>query len=97
LAFSYWIDYLGFITEEKLAAIFIKPSLGVSNWPVIYIINYTPAKHYKFSGTVTKDRRRRITHTKTAPSPTLFDYSSTTLAKFIPFFSSLDTTISTLV
>jgi hypothetical protein len=21
---------------------FIKPSLGVSNWPVIYIINYTP-------------------------------------------------------
>jgi hypothetical protein len=33
---SYWIDYLGFITEGKLAAIFIKPSLGVSNWPVIY-------------------------------------------------------------
>jgi hypothetical protein len=42
LAFSYWIDNLGFVTEEKLAAIFIKPSLGVSNWPVIYIINYTP-------------------------------------------------------
>jgi hypothetical protein len=36
LAFSYWIDYLGFITEGKLAAIFIKPSLGVTNWPVIY-------------------------------------------------------------
>jgi hypothetical protein len=36
LAFSYWIDYLGFITEGKLAAIFIKPSLGISNWPVIY-------------------------------------------------------------
>jgi hypothetical protein len=36
LAFSYWIDYLGFISEGKLAAIFIKPSLGVSNWPVIY-------------------------------------------------------------
>jgi hypothetical protein len=34
LAFSYWIDNLGFITEGKLAAIFIKPSLGVSNWPV---------------------------------------------------------------
>jgi hypothetical protein len=33
---------LGFITEGKLAAIFIKPSLGVSNWLVIYIINYTP-------------------------------------------------------
>jgi hypothetical protein len=36
LAFSYWIDNLGFITEGKLAAIFIKPSLGISNWPVIY-------------------------------------------------------------
>jgi hypothetical protein len=42
LAFSYWIDNLGFITEGKLAAIFIKPSLGVSNWPVIYFINYMP-------------------------------------------------------
>jgi hypothetical protein len=42
LAFFYWIDNLGFITEGKLAAIFIKPSLGVSNWPVIYFINYTP-------------------------------------------------------
>jgi hypothetical protein len=42
LAFSYWIDNLGFITEGKLAAIFIKPSLGVSNWPVIYFTNYTP-------------------------------------------------------
>jgi hypothetical protein len=39
LAFSYGIDNLGFITEGKLAAIFIKPSLGVSNWPVIYFIN----------------------------------------------------------
>jgi hypothetical protein len=55
LAFSYWIDNLGFITEGKLAAIFIKPSLGVSNWPVIYIINYMPAKHHKFAGTVTED------------------------------------------
>jgi hypothetical protein len=36
LDFSYWIDNLGFITEGKLAAIFIKPSLGVYNWPVIY-------------------------------------------------------------
>jgi hypothetical protein len=42
LAFSYWIDNLGFVTEGKLAAIFIKPSLGVSNWPVIYFINYMP-------------------------------------------------------
>jgi hypothetical protein len=42
LAFSYWIDNLGFVTEGKLAAIFIKPSFGVSNWLVIYFINYTP-------------------------------------------------------
>jgi hypothetical protein len=30
LAFSYWIDNLGFLLKKKLAAIFIKPSLGVS-------------------------------------------------------------------
>jgi hypothetical protein len=36
LSFFYWIDNLGFITEGKLAAIFIKPSLGVFNWSVIY-------------------------------------------------------------
>jgi hypothetical protein len=37
LSFSYWIDYLGFITEGKLPAIFNKPSLGVSNWLVILL------------------------------------------------------------
>jgi hypothetical protein len=53
LAFFYWIDYLGFITEGKLAAIFIKPSLGVSNWRVIYFINYKPSNAIKtFSGTI---------------------------------------------
>jgi hypothetical protein len=41
LAFSYWIDNIGFITEGKLAAIFIKPSLGVSNWPVILLHQQT--------------------------------------------------------
>jgi hypothetical protein len=45
LAFSYWIDIPWFLTEEKLAVVLITPSLGVPNWPVIYIINYTPAKH----------------------------------------------------
>jgi hypothetical protein len=30
LAFSYWIDNLGFLPREKLAAIFIKLALGVS-------------------------------------------------------------------
>jgi hypothetical protein len=52
LAFSYWIDNLGFITEGKLAAIFIKPSLGVSNWPVIYIINYMPTSSLALFNTV---------------------------------------------
>jgi hypothetical protein len=45
LAFSYWIDKPWFLTEGKLAAVLITPSLGVPNWPVIYIINYTLAKH----------------------------------------------------
>jgi hypothetical protein len=43
LAFSYWIDYLGFITEGKLAAVLITPSLGVPNWSIIYIINTAPS------------------------------------------------------
>jgi hypothetical protein len=41
IGFFYWIDYLGFITEGKLAAIFIRPSLGVSNWPVILLHQQT--------------------------------------------------------
>jgi hypothetical protein len=53
LAFSYWIDYLGFVTEGKLVAIFIKPSLGVSNLPVVYFISYAPSNTNKtFSGTI---------------------------------------------
>jgi hypothetical protein len=46
LAFSYWIDYLGFITEGKLAAVLITPSLGVPNWSVIYIINTAPSTSF---------------------------------------------------
>jgi hypothetical protein len=46
LAFSYWIDYLGFITEGKLAAVLITPSLGVPNWSVIYMINTAPSSGY---------------------------------------------------
>jgi hypothetical protein len=43
LAFSYWINNLGFITEGRLAAVLIIPSLGVPNWSVIYIINTAPS------------------------------------------------------
>jgi hypothetical protein len=46
LALSYSIDYLGFITEEKLAAVLITPSLGVPNWSVIYIINTAPSTSF---------------------------------------------------
>jgi hypothetical protein len=48
LALSYWIDYLGFITEGKLAAVLIRPSLGVPNWSVIYIINTAPSTIFYF-------------------------------------------------
>jgi hypothetical protein len=44
LAFSYWIDYLGFITKGKLTIVLITPSLGVPNWSVIYIINTAPSR-----------------------------------------------------
>jgi hypothetical protein len=54
LAFSYWIDNLGFITEGRLAAMLIIPSLGVPNWSVIYIINTAPSS--KFSGIVAGER-----------------------------------------
>jgi hypothetical protein len=56
---SYWIDNLGFITEGKLAAIFIKPSLGVSNWPVIYFINYTPTSFLAPSSPCHQSRQRQ--------------------------------------
>jgi hypothetical protein len=34
--------YLGFVTEGKLAAVLITPSLGIPNWPIIYIMNTAP-------------------------------------------------------
>jgi hypothetical protein len=54
LAFSYWIDNLGFITEGRLAAVLIIPSLGVPNCSVIYIINTAPSS--KFSGAVAREK-----------------------------------------
>jgi hypothetical protein len=43
------LTYLGFKTEGKLAAVLITPSLGVPNWPVIYIINTTPPPMHQTS------------------------------------------------
>jgi hypothetical protein len=37
--------YLGFITEGRLAAVLITPSLGVTNWSVIYI-NTSPSTSF---------------------------------------------------
>jgi hypothetical protein len=37
LPFSYWFDKPRFLTEGKLVAVLIIPSLGVPNWSVIYI------------------------------------------------------------
>jgi hypothetical protein len=64
------LTYLGFITERKLAAIFITPSLGVPNWPVIYIINIEPPvrqQHQHSSPTSSRrgrEGRRRTTGKK---------------------------------
>jgi hypothetical protein len=54
LAFSYWSDKPWFLTEGKLAAVLITPSLGVPNWSVIYIINTAPSS--KFSGAVAGEK-----------------------------------------
>jgi hypothetical protein len=40
------LNYLSFITEGKLAAVLITPSLGVFNWSVIYIINTAPSTSF---------------------------------------------------
>jgi hypothetical protein len=42
LAFSSWTIKPWFHTEGKLVAVLITPSLRVSNWTVIYIINTVP-------------------------------------------------------
>jgi hypothetical protein len=38
--------YLGFTTEERLAAVLIIPSLGFPKWSVIYIINTAPSTSF---------------------------------------------------
>jgi hypothetical protein len=39
-SFSYWFDKPWFHTEIRLAVVLITPSLGVSNWAVIYKNSY---------------------------------------------------------
>jgi hypothetical protein len=74
LVLSYWIDYLGFITEGKLAAVLITSSLGVPNWSVIYIINTAPSAANK--GETISHRHlishRSHVHRLAMPSPSTF-------------------------
>jgi hypothetical protein len=50
---SYWIDNLGFLPREKLAAIFITPcSWGFPTGRSFYIIDSAPSS---FSGAVARD------------------------------------------
>jgi hypothetical protein len=46
-SFSYWFDKPWFHTEGRLAAVLITPSLGVSNWAVIYKIP-TSTPHHQY-------------------------------------------------
>jgi hypothetical protein len=44
-SFSYWFDKPWFHTEGRLAVVLITPSLGVSNWAVIYKIPTSTPHH----------------------------------------------------
>jgi hypothetical protein len=46
-SFSYWFDKPWFHTEGRLAAMLITPSLGVSNWAVIYKTPTSTPHHHK--------------------------------------------------
>jgi hypothetical protein len=66
LSLSYWIDNLGFITEGKLAAIFIKTfSWGFPTRRSFLLHQLGPIK---FSGAVAGERRRIISLANWAPS-----------------------------
>jgi hypothetical protein len=50
-SFSYWFDKPWFHTEGRLATVLITPSLGVSNWAVIYKTpTSTPHHHISLIG-----------------------------------------------
>jgi hypothetical protein len=58
-SFSYWFDKLWFHSEGRLAAVLIKPSLGVSYWAVIYKTP-TSTPHHQATGW-------RQNHSRTQP------------------------------
>jgi hypothetical protein len=77
LAFSYWIDNLGFITEGKLTAIFIKPLLGFLTGRPFTTHNQVFWHHHyrainKFSGAVAGEEEDFCKRSFTRTSFTLF-------------------------
>jgi hypothetical protein len=59
LSLSYWIDYLGFITEGKLAAIFIKTfSWGFPTGRSFYFINSAPSSFLALLPGTTKKKKK---------------------------------------
>jgi hypothetical protein len=48
-SFSYWFDKPWFHTEGRLAVVLITPSLGVSNWAVIYKTPTSTPHHQRIS------------------------------------------------
>jgi hypothetical protein len=66
LSLPYWIDYLGFITKGKLAAIFIKTfSWGFPTGRSFYFINSAPSsiKNYGYVGDVSIVNDKTLTLT----------------------------------
>jgi hypothetical protein len=64
LVFFYWFNKPQFLTEGKLAAMLIIPSLGVPNWSVIYI-NTAPqsgATTIRSTGRAPDDDRKHRLH-----------------------------------
>jgi hypothetical protein len=61
--FSYWFDKPWFHTEGRLADVLITPSLGVSNWAVIYKTS-TSTPHHQSSTFFSSDQHHdsRATH-----------------------------------
>jgi hypothetical protein len=46
-SFSYWFDKPWFHTEGRLAVMLITPSLGVSNWAIIYKTPTSTPHHHR--------------------------------------------------
>jgi hypothetical protein len=57
-SFSNWFDKPWFHTEGRLADVLITPSLGVSNWAVIYKTPTSTPHHQQVFGHRCREKRR---------------------------------------